>query len=562
VNPTVYESVVSKMGTIMPLFGKALVDMALKRRGHTAETITPVEMLELIKTEINPRLADQLHTVSTVLNAGAGVAQTDGEDRVVYLNSMMRRLVGGGEEPLPSAALFDRLRTLGFTRSVHEVESLEIHESHSAKLGKDFSVTLYPIRDGEGSSDEKHGVVSIIQDITVREAIDAEIMRFHESLRQLNQSLMREVAERERAESELRNVVQCIADPILVVGQDGRIERANPAAEQLCELCEPDILHRPVDELIQPSVPLQRGLLAELEAKTTLHDLDAMLTLPRHKPIPILLSGAVLRDGPEGATGAVLSARDMRQQHALLAKLLSTSKLAALGEMAGGIAHEINTPLTVIQGRAGQIRRMVNEEPRDTLDTRTLATFAEKIEATTQRIARIVRGLRAFARQGDHEPLQPVVVNALVQDALDLCRERFKTHGVALRTGPIDETLRVPARGTQIGQVLVNLLSNAFDAVEQAEERWVLLTVEPHGERVEIAVEDSGPGIPPALRERMFQPFFTTKPVGKGTGLGLSISHGIAQEHGGSLFLDETCPHTRFVVSLPLAPPAEAKKSA
>src|SRR5262249_34026595 len=105
---------------------------------------------------------------------------------------------------------------------------------------------------------------------------------------------------------------------------------------------------------------------------------------------------------------------------------------------------------------------------------------------------------------------------------------------------------------TQIGQVLLNLLSNAFDAVEHAPEKWVALSFSHQDGRVEIAIEDSGPGIPGDLRQRMFQPFFTTKPVGKGTGLGLSISHGIIHAHGGSLVLDESSDHTRFVMSLPL----------
>jgi C4-dicarboxylate-specific signal transduction histidine kinase len=244
----------------------------------------------------------------------------------------------------------------------------------------------------------------------------------------------------------------------------------------------------------------------------------------------------------------------MRQQHALQAKLVATSKLAALGEMAGGIAHEINTPLTVIQGRAGQICRMVTH---GTLEAATVHAFAEKIESTSRRIARIVRGLRTFARQGEQDPVQPTEVRAIVDEAVDLCRERFLSHGVELRAGSVDGRVRVPCRSTQIGQVLINLLSNALDAVDQSPtgKKWVDLSVRAVNGNVHIAVEDSGPGIPAELRERMFQPFFTTKPVGQGTGLGLSISHGIVQQHGGSLVLDERNPHTRFVVSLPASPP-------
>ena len=106
VNYAVYQSIVSKIGTVIPLFGKALVDIALKRHGFTVESISPVEMLELIKTEINPRLADRMKSVSTVLNAGAGLAQADDDERIVQANSVARRMAGARAFELPSAELF------------------------------------------------------------------------------------------------------------------------------------------------------------------------------------------------------------------------------------------------------------------------------------------------------------------------------------------------------------------------------------------------------------------------------------------------------------------------
>jgi signal transduction histidine kinase len=543
VKSTVYESIVSKMGTILPLFGKAMVDMALKRRRHTPETISPVEMLDLIKNDINPRLAHQLHTVSTVLHAGAGMVQLDEHDRVVYANSMVRRMTAASERESPSD-LFAILCAHRFVRPVREVSTLEIHDFHSDELGKDFSVILCPIHDGTG---RVRGEVSIIQDVTIREAIDAEIVRFHEHLRRLNESLI-------KAEANLRDVVQCITDPILVVDGTGRVQHANPAAQRLCAApSEEALIGRNVEELVRPTTPFAGGLMSALKTERELRDVDAELLPAGQHAIPVLLSGALLRGDPAG--GAVFSAKDMRHQHALMAKLVSSSKLAALGEMAAGIAHEVNTPLSVIQGRAGQIRHMVTDGE---INTPALAGFAEKIEATTRRIARIVRGLRAFARQGDQDPIQPTPMTSIVGEVLDLCRERFAAHGVALRTGAIDESLRVPCRATQIEQVLLNLLSNAFDAADHSPEKWVELSVAPHDNEVQIAVEDSGPGVPEELRERMFQPFFTTKPVGKGTGLGLSISQSIAQQHGGSLALDENSPHTRFVLSLPLSSPQPA----
>ncbi|HET6283919.1 MAG TPA: ATP-binding protein, partial [Polyangia bacterium] len=119
---------------------------------------------------------------------------------------------------------------------------------------------------------------------------------------------------------------------------------------------------------------------------------------------------------------------------------------------------------------------------------------------------------------------------------------------------PIPEHLFVHCRSIQISQILLNLLSNAHDAVEKSAAPWVRISVDAEGAQVRIAVIDSGPGVSPALEPRIMEPFFTTKEVGKGTGLGLSVSKGIAESHGGRLSYDRSSAHTRFVLTLPRAP--------
>ena len=121
----------------------------------------------------------------------------------------------------------------------------------------------------------------------------------------------------------------------------------------------------------------------------------------------------------------------------------------------------------------------------------------------------------------------------------------------AFSADPIDETLVFQGRGTEISQVLVNLLNNADDAISKMPEKWIKLSVQNRSDWLEIRVTDSGHGIPPGDQKKLFQPFFTTKEIGKGTGLGLSISHGIVKNHGGELTLDTTSPNTCFVVRLP-----------
>lgn len=230
------------------------------------------------------------------------------------------------------------------------------------------------------------------------------------------------------------------------------------------------------------------------------------------------------------------------------AQLITSSKLAALGEMAGGVAHEINNPLAVIHSRARHIQKVLAANPPK-VDSAN--EFAKIIETTSDRIALIVRGLKTFSRSGENDPFERCDINDILIDTLSLCSERLRLHGIDLTfegpTGPLE----IQGRAVQISQVLLNLLNNAHDAVENLSEKWVRISLSDLGEKIRISVTDSGKGIPPDVRDKIMQPFFTTKPVGKGTGLGLSVSRGIVDEHQGTLTLDDNAPNTRFVLELP-----------
>lgn len=233
-------------------------------------------------------------------------------------------------------------------------------------------------------------------------------------------------------------------------------------------------------------------------------------------------------------------------------QLASRSQLSALGEMAAAVAHEINSPLSIIKGRAEIIRDML-VNGGDAVEMKANLT---RIEATVDRIARIVRGLRSFSRDAEQDPMQKTALEPIVNDVIEICQERFRVHGVALKC-VIPSGLHIMCRPAQIGQVLLNLLNNAHDAVKGQPGAWVEIeakeTVSGGRRAVSLTVTDSGSGIPKAVAEKMMVPFFTTKEVGVGTGLGLSVSLGIVQKHGGKLTYDAKSDHTRFVVELPSA---------
>lgn len=228
-------------------------------------------------------------------------------------------------------------------------------------------------------------------------------------------------------------------------------------------------------------------------------------------------------------------------------KMTESSRLSSLGEMAGGLAHEINNPLTIISGIAGRIKRKFLNTGVDAAVIKDL----EKIESTTTRIARIVKGLRNISRASENDAMITVSLSDVLLDCLELCQTRFKVHGVQLRLGG-ETNLEIECRGSQISQVLLNLLNNAFDAVEKSPNPWVELMVSKAEDKIYIEIKDSGSGISPDILKKIMTPFFSTKEAGKGSGLGLSISKAIVEAHGGTLTYDPECSNTKFVVELPV----------
>lgn len=228
-------------------------------------------------------------------------------------------------------------------------------------------------------------------------------------------------------------------------------------------------------------------------------------------------------------------------------KLLYSAKMSSLGEMAGGIAHEINNPLAIISLLVQKLRAQFI---RGNLSQNTAVENLDKIESTCLRITQIIRGLRAFSRDGSKDPFVLENLSSIIQDSAALCTESLRSKKIRLDV-ICREDLEVECQPIQISQVLLNLISNSKDAIAQLPERWVRIEAASLGDRVEISVTDSGRGVSDGLKDKIMQPFYTTKKVGEGTGLGLSICKGIVEQHQGQLFLNAMHTHTQFIVVLP-----------
>lgn len=304
------------------------------------------------------------------------------------------------------------------------------------------------------------------------------------------------------------------------------------------------ILARSVDELL--SLPSLAVLLAP-EEHAGINDVSARRA--HGAPVPARLEATVVRpDGTripvevalsnlttlDGQAATVSFFTDISARKALQARLIQADRLAALGTLAAGVAHEINNPLTYVLLNLGVVARelpRIHERPERLADV--AARLKEAIEGA-ERVAAIVRDLRTFARADREEPT-PVDVRAAIEAAVkmteNLVRQRAQLH---VQIEPLPRVLGSEAR---LAQVFVNLLLNAAQAIDERDERphRISLIGRKDGDRVVVEVSDTGPGIPQDIQTRIFDPFFTTKPVGVGTGLGLSICHSIVTALGGEI---------------------------
>ncbi len=215
------------------------------------------------------------------------------------------------------------------------------------------------------------------------------------------------------------------------------------------------------------------------------------------------------------------------------------SKMSSLGEMAAGITHEIYNPLCIIRGFADLLKKRLSAPD---VNPTALILFAEEIKANCNRITSITEGLCYISGGGPMESTAKVHVRTIVEQTIKVCRERFAKSDISITLNGLDSEALIDCKQTQISQVILNLLNNAYDAVLESGNKFISVTIIEEETEVAIKVLDFGHGISERVKEKIFDPFFTTKPVGKGSGLGLSICKGIADNHNAKLFLSQNAP--------------------
>jgi|DewCreStandDraft_2_1066082.scaffolds.fasta_scaffold00139_43 two-component system NtrC family sensor kinase len=368
----------------------------------------------------------------------------------------------------------------------------------------------------------------------------------------------REQAERlHHSEQQLRAIIESAADAVAIL-QQGRFRYCNTSGLKMLGYSAEEITARDFLDLVRDDyreLVRTQYLLRKPGEPSTPHDVVLIGKDGRH--IFVNINACAIEY--EGQPSLLVIARDVSEAKALREQILQSEKMAALGQLISGVAHELNNPLAIIIGYSELMRVEPDLPP-------ALASGLNAIYEAALRARRIVQNLLTFARPKQHAR-SLVKINDLIEGTLALRAYHLRVNNIEVIKEFDPNLPPIPADGSQLQQVLLNLIINAEQAMLEAHGRGRLTIrtqcLSPSESRahsrqgseswIRIAIADDGPGIPEAIIHRIFEPFFTTKPVGQGTGLGLSISHSIVQEHGGRLYVrSRPGQGATFIVELPI----------
>lgn len=363
-------------------------------------------------------------------------------------------------------------------------------------------------------------------------------------------------------------IIRSMVDALIVVDAQGNIKMVNQATLDLLGYKEEEILGKPVGILFEEKI--SNSYFKKLIKEGFARDLEVYFRTKTGKKVPMTLSGSTMRNSEGRISGAVGVAKDLREVKRLLAEaataeaerkkaaelekaykelqqlqdqLIQTEKMASLGKLAAGVAHELNNPLTGILTFAHLLLKKTPEDDPLREDLEVIVT-----EAT--RCKRIVQGLLDFARQREPEK-SPTDINKVIEDSLSLVENQASFQNIEIIKELKPDLPKIMVDVNQIQQVFMNIILNAAEAMPQG--GYLTISTQVVNGFIEIKFIDTGCGIPQENIGRLFDPFFTTKEAGKGTGLGLAVSHGIVTKHQGRIEVEsQVGKGATFTVKLPI----------
>lgn len=386
--------------------------------------------------------------------------------------------------------------------------------------GRFYGVAVFARRGGQSSFTQ--GDLTIADGIARQTAVALERGRLVEESRRLGRAL------------------ESTAEAVLTTDHRGRVVFANQAFLSMFGYGQDEVLgHDCLSLVAEPSDDAIAAIVRQVMEKNWRG--EVVLRRKDGSRCPVALNASLIRAEGNRIQGSVAIMEDISAQKAVREQLQRADRLAAAGELAAGVAHEVNNALSGILGQT--------EAARDTHETETLRAALARVETQGNRIAAVVQGLLGFARPHPPERM-PVQLATVVRDTLTLVTHDLTRTGVRSETHLPTDVPLVLADAKQIQQVLVNLFSNAIQAMEPRRGGVLTVSLAADSDWVSLHVRDNGVGIPPEVLKRVFDPFFSTKT--KGTGLGLSVSDGIVRAHGGELTVGSTVGEgTTFTLRLP-----------
>lgn len=367
----------------------------------------------------------------------------------------------------------------------------------------------------------------------------------------------------------VRNILETMTESLVVTTATGAIHIVNQATLSLLGYMEQELLEQPLHILFEgKETKLSNSWIENLMRRGVEQNREYIFRAKTGELIPVLFSAAVMYSDDGQIQGIVCVALDIRQ-HKIAeeqvrqaykelketqTQLVQTAKLASIGELAAGVAHELNQPLMVIRTTTQFLARSLQ---KNRLSSDDIPEHLEPVERNTRRMMNIIDHLRTFSRQS-HTHFSDMDINRVLEEAFFMIGEQLRLRGILVNKNFTPDLPSVKGHANQLEQVFLNLITNARDAIAAKTESGGTLEIltriaDIRKDAVEVIFKDTGCGIPAEHLEKIFDPFFTTKEVGKGTGLGLSISYGIIQEHQGEILVAETGNEgTTFVIRLPV----------
>jgi PAS domain S-box-containing protein len=383
--------------------------------------------------------------------------------------------------------------------------------------------------------------LELLQTLANHAAMAMENARLYQNLRGQVQTV-------ERLKEYNVNIVESIDVGVLVLDLDNQVTGWNRSLEQITKVPRQDAVGRPLDALFDADfVSAVAGLThrSRFEPKEIFHLYRHPLRTRDGQSVIANLSIAPLIGQEQETYGTVVILADISERVKLEDQLVQSEKLASIGMLAAGVAHEVNTPLTGISSYA---QLLLQKYPAEHPDRKVL----ERIESQTFRASRIVNALLNLARQKQSE-LAPLDLHMILAETLALLEHELKKSRVKVARELAADLPAVLGDSNKLQQVFLNLILNSRDAMPEG--GTVTLRTRFHSGRVEVEVADTGAGIPPEALPKIYDPFFTTKRIGEGTGLGLALSYGIVRDHGGTIEVEsEVGRGTTMTLNFPPAP--------